>query len=137
MRILGIDFGGKRIGIAVSDETGFLASALKVIENRGEEKVLEELKEIISSFEVEEIVIGLPKMMDGSLGREAAKVHSFASSLRENLSCPINFWDERLSTVEAQNILIQGNLSRKKRKKVIDKLSAVIILQGYLDKKRI
>jgi len=65
-------------------------------------------------------------MMDGSLGREAAKVHSFASYLGENLSCPINFWDERLSTVEAQNILIQSNLSRKKRKNVVDKLSAVI-----------
>ena len=137
MRILGLDFGKKRIGAALSDETGLLALALKVIENRGEEKVLEELKEIVSSFEVEEIVIGLPKMMDGSLGQEAAKVHSFASCLRENFSCPINFWDERLSTVEAQNILIQGDLSRKKRKKVVDKLSAVIILQGYLDKKRI
>lgn len=135
MRILGLDFGEKRIGAALSDETGFLASTLKVIENRGQEKVLGELKEIIFSFEVEEIVIGLPKMMDGSLGREAAKVHSFASYLRENLSCPINLWDERLSTVAAQNILIQGDLSRKKRKKVVDKLSAAIILQGYLENK--
>ncbi len=135
-RILGLDVGDKRIGVAVSDALGWTAQAVKVL-NRGTiEEDLAELREIIEYYGVDELVIGLPKNMDGSLGDRAEQTTLYSEQLGAVLGLPITLWDERLSTVAATRTLLEADLSRRKRKQVVDKLAAVIILQGYLDLKR-
>lgn len=135
-RILGLDVGDKRIGVAVSDALGLTAQAVKVL-NRGTiEEDLSELREIIEYYGVDELVIGLPKNMDGSLGDRAEQTTLYSEQLGAVLGLPITLWDERLSTVAATRTLLEADLSRRKRKQVVDKLAAVIILQGYLDLKR-
>ena len=133
MKILGLDVGEKRIGIAISDEFGWTAQGLKVLNRTGMEDDLGELKELVASAGVSEVVVGLPKNMDGSLGEGAQKVLSFVEKMEEFLSIPVILWDERWSTAEATRLLIKADLSREKRRKVLDKLAAVLILQGYLD----
>ena len=133
MKILGLDVGDKRIGIAISDELRWTAQGLGVLNRRDIEKDLREIKELVVAEKVSEVVVGLPKNMDGSLGERAQKVLSFVRKMEQTLSIPVTLWDERWSTAEATRLLLKADLSRKKRRKVVDKLAAVIILQGYLD----
>ena len=133
MKILGLDVGEKRIGIAISDELGWTAQGLKVLNRTGMEDDLGDLKELVATAGVSEVVVGLPKNMDGSLGEGAQRVLRFVEKMEESLSIPVILWDERWSTAEATRLLIKADLSREKRRKVLDKLAAVLILQGYLD----
>jgi len=138
MRILGIDYGSKRIGIAISDPLGITAQGVAVI-GKGEtfEQDICELKRIIKKYGgVDEILVGLPKTMAGMIGEQAKIVLSFVEALKKEFKLNISTWDERLTTVEAERTLISAGLSREKRKKVIDKSAAAYILQSYLDSKR-
>jgi len=133
MRVLGLDVGSKRIGIAISDELGWTAQGIKTLHRRESKSDLGEIRDIADQYGVEEIVVGLPRNMNGSLGPQAQMVLGFIRDLRGVFDIPILTWDERLSTVEATKILIKGDLSRKKRKQKVDSLAAVLILQSYLD----
>ena len=132
MRIMGLDVGSKTIGVAISDELGITAQGFKTIKRKAMEDDLRELDAIISQFQIEKIVVGLPKNMDGSLGKQAEFVLGWIEDLKNKIQLPVETWDERLSTVEATKTLLKADLSRKKRKEVIDKVAAVLILQGYL-----
>ena len=136
-RIMGLDIGDKTIGVAVSDLMGLTAQGVTTIKRVGKKKDIEAIKQIIAEKQVNKIVSGLPKNMNGTVGPEGEKVQKFCELLKEETNLPIEFWDERLSTVAAERSLIEGNVRRENRKKVIDMLAAVIILQGYLDSKRI
>ena len=136
MRIMGLDIGSRTIGVAIGDELGMTAQGLKTIRRGSFEEDLNELTQIIHQFQVIKIVVGLPKNMDGTLGKQAGIIFKWIRSIHQKLSLPIVTWDERLSTVGASKILLEADLSRKKRKGVIDKIAAVLILQGYLDQLR-
>lgn len=132
---MGLDVGSKTIGVAVSDELGWTAQGITTIaiDEEAGEFGLDDLEALIQQYKIEKIVVGLPKNMNGTIGpRGEASLH-FADLLRERFSLPVIMWDERLSTMAAERVLLQADLSRKKRKKVIDKMAAVMILQGYLD----
>ncbi|MCM8760114.1 MAG: Holliday junction resolvase RuvX [Candidatus Omnitrophica bacterium] len=131
MRVLCLDVGEKRFGVAVSDETKTLARGLGQI-NRGQNEI-EKVKELIKKYEVESIVYGLPLRMDGSMSSQTEKTISFIEKLKKEISLPFIPFDERLSSQQAETIMLEADLSRRKRKKYIDKLSAQIILQNYLD----
>ncbi len=133
MRYLGLDVGSKTIGIAVSDLLGLTAQGITTIQRKSLEHDLLELEKYIKEYHAEAFVIGLPKNMDGSLGPTAELVQEFADVLQTRFSLPLRFWDERLTTVSATRVLLEGDVSRKKRKQVVDKLAAVFILQGFLD----
>lgn len=133
MRILGLDVGDVRIGVAVSDPLKIIARGLDFIKRTNVKEDMEAIKELVDEHEVEEIVVGLPKMMSGEIGPQARKVQDFAEALGATIEIPIVMWDERLSTVAATRVLIEADMSRKKRKKVVDKVAAALILQGYLD----
>lgn len=137
MRKMGIDLGTKTIGVAISDEMGWTAQGIETIKRSNSlKKDFLRLDELINQFSVSEIVLGLPKNMDGSIGERAQASMDFAEQLREYFSLPVHLWDERLTTVSAERMLISADVSRKKRKNVIDKLAAVFILQSYLDRKQ-
>jgi putative Holliday junction resolvase len=136
MRIMGLDIGTHTIGIAISDELGITAQGFKTLRRESMEGDLKELAMIIHQFEIEKIVVGLPKNMNGTLGRQAEIALKWVEVLRNNIHVSVDIWDERLSTVEASKVLLEADLSRRKRKKVIDKLAAALILQGYLDQSR-
>jgi putative Holliday junction resolvase len=131
MRIMGLDFGERTIGVAISDELLWTAQGIKTI--RRSKTEIEELAELIAQYDVQEIVLGYPKNMNGTLGPRAQLSEEFSALLQEQFHLPVKLWDERLSTVAAQRSLIEADVSRAKRKKVIDKMAAVFILQGYLD----
>lgn len=133
MRILGLDIGDRTIGVAVSDPLGFTAQGVTTIRRKGNEKDLEELKKICDEYKVENIVSGLPKNMNGTLGPQSEKVIEFCKLIEENIKLPIKMWDERLTTVAAHRVMLEADLSRAKRKKIVDKMAAMYILQGYLD----
>jgi len=133
MKILGLDLGSKTIGVAISDDLFLTAQVLTSIQRTTLGKDLAVIVDLVDRYEVKEVVVGWPINMDGSTGDSARKADTFIEQLRENLPIKIIPWDERLSTVAAERILLEGDLSRKKRRKVIDRLSAAIILQGYLD----
>ncbi len=133
MRILGLDVGDKTIGVAVSDPLGVTAQGLETIRRTCLEEDIDRLREIVSDYQAEKIVIGLPKNMDGTMGPQGEKIIEFAGQLKNRISTDIVLWDERLTTVAVEKMLIQADMSRAKRKKVIDKLAASYILQGYLD----
>jgi putative Holliday junction resolvase len=133
MKVLGLDIGEKRIGIAVSDALRCTAQGLTVLNRSTVADDIGVIKELIDASQVSEVVVGLPKNMDGSVGEGAQKVLSFVSKLEEALSVPIILWDERWTTVAATRMLLQADVTRKKRRKVVDKVAAVLILQGYLD----
>lgn len=133
MRILGLDIGSKRIGVAVSDELGLTAQPLETLVSKGTEADLERIATLVDRFQAEEIVIGIPLNMNGTEGPEAKKVRAIAERIAQKVQIPVREWDERLSTVAAERTLLEADVSRSKRRKVIDKLAAVIILQGYLD----
>lgn len=135
-RIMGLDIGDKTIGVAVSDLMGLTAQGVKTVKRVGKKKDIEALKEIIKERQVNKIVSGLPKNMNGTLGPQGEKVIKFCELLEEETGIKIEYWDERLSTVAAERTLIQGNVRRENRKGVIDMVAAVIILQGYLDRQR-
>lgn len=133
---MGLDVGSKTIGVAISDELGISAQGLRTIQRKTRREDLMEIQAIISQFGIERIVVGLPKNMDGSLGRQAEAILGWIENLKEEVTLPVETWDERLSTVEASKTLLKADLSRKKRKGVVDKLAAVLILQGYLQQLR-
>lgn len=133
MRIMGLDLGDKTIGVAISDAMKWTAQGLETIQRKQEKQDVHRLREIVSEHEVESIVLGLPVNMNGTMGPRSELVKNFAAVLEKQLKLPVYFWDERLSTVAAERTLLEADISRKKRKHVIDKLAAVIILQGYLD----
>ena len=135
-RIMGLDVGDKTIGVAVSDLMGLTAQGVKTVKRVGKKKDIEALKEIIKERQVNKIVSGLPKNINGTLGPQGEKVIKFCELLEEETGIKIEYWDERLSTVAAERTLIQGNVRRENRKGVIDMVAAVIILQGYLDRQR-
>jgi len=134
MRIIGIDYGDARVGVAVSDPLGITAQGVGTVKNRGTEKLLSELSKIISEYSPEKIVIGMPKNMDGSLGFRAEATKEFAESLKTIFEGEIVFWDERLTTVGATRYLNETNTVKNARKNVIDTLSACLILEGYMQK---
>ena len=136
MRIMGLDIGSHTVGVAITDELRITAQGLKTIRRKSKEEDLEELIKIIDQFEIGKIVVGLPKNMNGTLGKQAEMVLQWIKAIREKVDLPIVTWDERFSTVEASRVLLEADLSRRKRKKAIDKLAAVIILQGYIEKDR-
>ena len=134
MRILALDLGEKRIGVAVSDELLMTAQGLCVIASKGAAKDLEQIAELIHNQAVSMIVLGLPRNMDGSIGPMAEKVREFGRLLQnQHPDVPVEYWDERLTTAGAQRMLIGADVSRVKRRQVVDKVAAVLILQGYLD----
>ncbi len=134
MRILGIDYGDRQIGLALSDPFGWTAQGLEVLKNTPQ--VLDKLQELVQKHQVEKIVLGWPKNMDGTLGERAILAQEWAVELEGRLHLPVVLWDERLTTVAAQKTLLEADLSRKKRKKVVDQLAAVLILQNYLDSQK-
>jgi len=136
MRIMGLDIGSHTIGVAISDELEITAQGLKTIKRKSSTDDFEELDRIIHQFEIKKMVVGLPKNMDGTLGRQAEITFKWIKSFQQKRSLQIVTWDERLSTVGASRVLLEADLPRKKRKGVIDKLAAVLILQGYLDQLR-
>ena len=133
MRILALDYGTKRIGVAVSDELKMIASPLEYIPAEPFADFLARLKDIVREKQVELIIIGMPRNMDGSYGPAALKVQEFVAVLKDAITIPIKTLDERLTTVQAQRFLIQGNVRREKRKEKVDKTAAAILLQSYLD----
>lgn len=135
MRILGLDLGTKTLGVSVSDNTEIIATGLTTLrfEENKPEDVINDLEEIIEEYNVKKIVIGLPKNMDNTLGFAADRTFEFIKVLKENFNIEIVTQDERLSSVTANNVLLNADLSRKKRKEKVDKLAATIILQNYLD----
>jgi putative holliday junction resolvase len=136
MRILCLDVGDKRIGLALSDPTGTLAQALKVQTRTTVRKDLEEFRTIVADHEVREIVVGLPKDLSGAMGRRAQSVAGFAGELERCTGIPVVLWDERFSSNEANRIFEMAEISHKKRKPFIDMMAAQIILQGYLDARK-
>ena len=132
MRILGIDYGDARVGVAVTDPLGITAQGVKTIKNTGKKRLLSDLTEIIEEYKPEKIVIGLPKNMDGTSGFRADATYKFADALKEVYSGEIVFYDERLSTMSATRFLNETNTRGEKRKKVLDTVSACIILEGYM-----
>ncbi len=138
MRIIGLDYGTKTVGVAVSDALGITAQGVETITRKEENKLrqtLARIEELIDEYGVEEIVVGLPKNMNNSLGERAEACQEFADKLERRTGLPVVMWDERLSTVSAENVLIESGVRRENRKAVIDKIAAVFILQGYLDYK--
>jgi putative Holliday junction resolvase len=135
MRAIGLDVGTKTIGVAVSDELGWTAQGIETVKINEEREIfgLERLKEIIESYEVDRIIVGLPKNMNGTIGERGEACQRFAKLVEEEFNLPVILWDERLSTMAAERLLISADVSRKKRKQVIDKMAAVVILQNYLD----
>jgi len=133
MRVLGLDVGDRRIGVALSDETGLLASPLPTLERVGPRKDLKAIAALVRDRGAGEIVVGLPYNMDGSVGPQAEKVRAFAEALAPVARVPVRYWDERLTTVEAEQILIERDVSRRRRKGLVDQVAAVLILQSYLD----
>ena len=131
--MMGLDIGSRTIGVAVSDELGITAQGLKTIKRRSMEEDLKEISLIIAQFKINKIVVGLPKDMNGTIGSQAETVLQWMKDAKEKIDLPMDSWDERFSTVEASRTLLQADLSRRKRKGVIDKVAAVLILQGYLD----
>jgi putative Holliday junction resolvase len=131
-RVLGIDFGEKRLGLALSDESRTLASPLAVYERKDLQSDLRFLRDLILRYQITEIVLGLPLNMDGSLGPKAQQVLDFKRALEESLKLPVHTFDERFTTAEAERALLEVNMSRRKRKAKRDALAAVLILQGYL-----
>jgi len=133
MRILAIDHGTKRMGIAVSDDLKMIATPVGFLPAEPFAKFLADLKEILREKEVELIVVGMPRNMDGSYGQAALKVQEFVAVLKGAVAIPVRLWDERLTSAQANRFLIQGNVRREKRKGKVDAIAASILLQSYLD----
>jgi len=133
MRILALDHGTRRIGVAVSDETKTIAQPLEYIPAEPHEGFVARLKALLAEKEIELVLLGMPRNMDGTYGPAAQKVQAFADALKTEMTVPIKMVDERLTSVMANRVLIQGNVRRDKRKEKVDKMAAAILLQSYLD----
>jgi len=133
MRILALDHGSRRIGVAVSDELRIIAQPLEYIPAEPFADFLERLQELLREKEVGLLLVGLPRNMDGSHGPAAQKVQEFVAALKNHISVPIRTWDERLTSVQANRLLIQGRVRRDQRKEKVDKMAAAILLQSFLD----
>ena len=136
MRILGLDFGSKTVGGAVSDGLLLTAQGVETIERKDENKLRKtcaRIEELIAEYEITEIVLGLPKNMNNTEGERVEKTKAFGEMLERRTGLPVHYWDERLTTVAAEQILIESGVRRENRKAVIDKVAAGLILQGYLD----
>lgn len=133
MRIMGLDFGDRRIGVALSDAFGWTAQALEMIERKPDGGEFGRIAELVREHDVSEIVVGLPKNMNGSVGPRGEICMAFAEELRQRLQVPVHLWDERLTTVAATRTLLEADVSRRKRKQVVDKMAAALLLQNYLD----
>ena len=134
MRILGLDIGQKTIGVAISDPLGFTAQGITTIRRKKKEEDINETINLCKEYAVETIVVGLPKNMNGSIGFAGEKIMEFTELLKDSVECKIELWDERLTTVAAHRAMLEADLSRGKRKKIVDKIAATYILQGYLDR---
>ena len=135
MRLMGLDYGDRRIGVALSDPFGWTAQGVGVVEKRRDGGELDAIAGLAREHEVGEIVVGLPRNMNGTIGPRGEICIAFAQNLREKLNLPVHLWDERLTTVSAERTLLEADISRKKRKQVVDKMAATLILQNYLDSK--
>ncbi|MCI5586103.1 MAG: Holliday junction resolvase RuvX [Lachnospiraceae bacterium] len=136
MRIMGLDFGSKTVGVAISDPLFLTAQGIEIIRRKEENKLrktLARIEELILEYEVEEIVLGYPKNMNDTLGERAARTEEFKAHLERRTGLKVILWDERLTTIAAEKAMIEGGLRREERKEQVDKLAAVLILQGYLD----
>ena len=131
---MSLDVGSRTIGIDCSDALLMTAQGIETIRRTSLEKDFNRLQELIAEYEVHELVVGMPKNMNGTKGERAEKTEEFVEKMKEVIDLPVSYWDERLSTVMAERQLIAADVSRKKRKSVIDKMAAVVILQGYLDR---
>jgi putative Holliday junction resolvase len=136
MRILGLDVGEKRIGVAMCDPLGILASPLTQISRTGKQAAIEAILDLVRQYEVERIIAGLPYSIDGSLGQQARRVSDFLQKLSERLDIPVETWDERYTTVAAESKMIEAGIRKERRKKQIDAAAAALILQEYLDTMR-
>lgn len=130
---MGLDVGDKRIGIALSDESATLASGLTTLQRVGPRKDLKAIAALVREHDVGDVVVGLPRSLDGSLGPQAQKVLQFMDELRPVVRIPVVSWDERFTSAVATQALIEGGVSRRGRKQVVDKVAATLILQSYLD----
>ncbi|HXV63444.1 MAG TPA: Holliday junction resolvase RuvX [Vicinamibacteria bacterium] len=135
MRVMGIDLGERRIGVALSDEGGVIASPRETVERKGNRRDIPLLLDIARRENVGEILVGMPLSLDGSEGAQARKVARFVEALRAETDLTVTTWDERLSTVSAERALLEADVSREKRRRAIDRVAAAIILQSYLDQK--
>lgn len=139
MRILGLDYGSKTVGVAVGDELGITAQGVETISRKSENKLRQtcaRIEELIKEYQVTEIVLGYPKNMNNTEGERAEKTRDFKEMLERRSQLPVVLWDERLSTVSAERTLMESGVRRENRKRVIDKIAAVFILQNYLDANR-
>ena len=139
MRIMGLDFGSKTVGVALSDSLLITAQGLEIIGRKEENKLrrtLARIEELIQEYEVTEIVLGLPKNMNGTEGERVALTREFAEKLERRTGLPVIFWDERLTTVAADKAMMEAGIRRERRKEYVDKIAASLILQGYLDSRR-
>jgi putative Holliday junction resolvase len=135
MRIAALDVGEVRIGVAVSDELGITAQGVSVVRRVGGRRDLEAIAEVLRPYAPDRLVVGLPLSMSGAEGPQAARVRAFANDVATHLGLPLEFWDERLTTVAAERTLLEADVSRRRRREVIDKVAATLILQGYLARK--
>lgn len=136
MRIMGLDYGSKTVGVAISDSLGITAQGIETIERKEENKLrqtLAKIEALVKEYEVEKIVLGFPKNMNNTIGERAEKSLELKEKLERRIGIPVIMWDERLTTVEAERTLIESKVRRENRKKYVDKIAAVFILQGYLD----
>lgn len=131
-RIISLDIGTRTIGVAVSDELGITANAVCTIRRENEKKDLAQLRDIVEQYSPREILVGIPYNQDGSLGSRAKGIKKFSESIRDSLGLPVKYWDESFSTKTAEKTLIEAGMGRKKRKTVIDKMAATVILEEYL-----
>lgn len=132
-RILGLDYGSRRLGFALSDPDGVVATPLRVVPCRSDAHAVNEIVKVCAEMQASKLVVGLPLQMDGTKGIQAERVLAVVKALSERLGIPVVTWDERLTTRSAENVLIEADTSRRRRKEVVDKLAAAIMLQGYLD----
>jgi len=132
-RILGLDVGARRIGVAVSDPLGITAQGLDTLHRKNKKYDLEYLRRVIRDYDVKEIVVGLPLRMSGAEGTQSEKMRAFAEDLRKKFGLPVHLWDERLTSAEANRFLRETELSIEKRGKAVDRMAAVLILQGWME----
>jgi len=135
-RVLAVDYGEKRIGLAVSDELGITASPLMTLVRQSDEETVRQIAQLVSKLQVAQIVVGLPRRTDAQEGEMERKVKAFAEKLRQAVSVPVVLFDERFTTRIAEQVLLEADLSRRKRKQVRDRLAAVILLQSFLEAQR-
>ncbi|TMU85636.1 Holliday junction resolvase RuvX [Bacillus sp. BHET2] len=138
MRVMGLDVGSKTVGVAISDELGWTAQGIETIKIDEDHGVfrMDRIKELADEYQVETVVVGMPKNMNNTIGPRGEASIAYGDLIHQELSLPVKYWDERLTTMAAERVLLEADVSRKKRKKVIDKMAAMMILQGFLDSQK-